>query len=91
MEKRGGLLLVNTKKVNARILELSLTQEIVAKELGITYTTLNLKINNKRRLYIDEMIKLCDVLNITTTSELKEYFGLDFLIVFNSCEKATCN
>lgn len=83
--------MVNSKKVNARIVELELTQEIVANELGIDYSTLNLKINNKRRLYIDEMVKLCNVLRITTPTELKEYFGLDFLIVFDSCEKATCN
>lgn len=83
--------MVNSKKVNARIVELELTQEIVAKELGIDYSTLNLKINNKRRLYVEEMVKLCDVLKIRTHTELKEYFGLDFLIVFDGCEKATCN
>ena len=83
--------MVNSKKVNARIVELELTQEIVAKELDIDYSTLNLKINNKRRIYVEEMAKLCKVLNITTPAELKEYFGLDFLIVFDSCEKATCN
>ena len=83
--------MVNTTKVNSRIMELGLTQEVVAKELGINYSTLNLKLNNKRRFYVDELTKICDILNIRTRKELKEYFGLDFLIVFDSCEKATCN
>ena len=80
---------VNTCKVKARILELGLTQEGVAKDMGIDYATLNLKINNKRRIYMDEVATLCKILDIKNPPELKEYFGLDFLIILPSRENAT--
>lgn len=79
--------LVNTQKVKARIIELGLTQEGVAQEMGLNYVTLNLKINNKRRIYLDEVIKLCKILKVTTSKELKELFGIYFL--FDSRENAT--
>lgn len=70
-------------------MELGLNQEEVADKLGVDYTTLNQKINNNRRLYLDEVAKLCKILNIKTSKELREYFGLDFLITADSCEIAT--
>lgn len=80
---------VNTCKIKARILELGLTQEGVAKDMGIDYATLNLKINNKRRIYMDEVATLCEILDIKNPPELKEYFGLDFLVLMSSRENAT--
>ena len=65
--------------------ELQITQESLAEYMGIDYSTLNLKLNNKRRIYADEVAKLCRILKITTSAELREYFGLDFLID-KSCE-----
>ena len=65
--------------MKARIVELGFTQDDVAENIGMDVSTFNQKINNKRRIYIDEVAKLCDYLKINTTTELQEYFGLDFL------------
>lgn len=81
--------MVNTNKLKARILEMGLTQELIAKDIKMDYSTFNLKINNKRRIYVDEIAKLCRVLNITTPAELQDFFGLDFLTVSTTCENDT--
>ena len=81
--------MVNSLKVKARIMELGLNQDDVAKELGIDYSTFNLKINNNRRFYVDEVAKLCELLHIKTSKELRDYFGFDFLILTESRQNAT--
>lgn len=73
--------MVNTRKVKARVIELGLTQKDIAKDMGLDYTALNLKLNNKRRLYIDEVGKLCKILKIGTKEDLHDYFGIDFLVI----------
>lgn len=80
---------VNTRKLKSRILELGLTQAIVADYMGLDSSTLNLKLNNQRRIYMDEVANLCFILDIKTPSDLKEYFGLEFLILTSSRENAT--
>lgn len=59
--------------------ELKLTQEDVAKFMDIDSTTFNLKLNNKRRFYLDEIKRLCEILQINSRAELQECFSLDFL------------
>ena len=73
--------MVRTNKVKARIVELGIGYSKVAKYLGINSATLSLKLSNKRRIYLDEVVKLCKILKITSAEELKEYFNLDFLIL----------
>lgn len=70
-------------------MELGLNQDDVAKELGIDYSTFNLKINNNRRFYVDEVAKLCEILDIKTSNQLREYFGFDFLVLTGSRQNAT--
>jgi transcriptional regulator with XRE-family HTH domain len=77
---KGGKKLINAHKIKTRIYELQLTQDEIAKEMSLDYSTVNAKLSGKRRIYIDEVAKLCKILHITTSAELKEYFGLDFLI-----------
>lgn len=79
--------MINAHKLKTRMFELQLTQEEIAKSMSLDYSTLNAKINNKRRIYADEVAKLCKILEITTSKELKDYFGLDFLIE-NKCKNA---
>lgn len=81
--------MVNSRKVNARIFELGLNQEVIAEQMGINKVTLNQKINNIRRFYADEVAILFKILKLSTRVELKEYFGLDYLIVADSCENET--
>lgn len=80
--------MLNSHKIKTRIFELQLTQEEIANKMGLNITTLHLKINNKRRIYADEVAKLCEILQITTSRELRDYFGLDFLII-DSCVDET--
>ena len=72
--------MINAHKIKTRIFEMQLSQEKIAKSMSLNYSTLNAKINNKRDMNIGEVAKLCEILNITTSSELKEYFGLTFLL-----------
>lgn len=68
--------MIDTRKVKARMLMLGLTQPIVAELMGINVATFNMKINNKRRIYIDEYFKLCKILKLNTTEEQKELLGV---------------
>ena len=73
-------ILINSHKVKTRMYELGKTQEEVAKELSMDVSTFNLKLNNNRRFYVNEIAGLSKILGISTQEELRDYFGLDFLI-----------
>ena len=68
--------MIDTRKVKARMLILGLTQPIVAELMGMNVATLNAKINNNRRMYIDEFFKLCHILKLETTEEQRELLGV---------------
>lgn len=55
----------NTSKLKARIIEMGLTQEQIAKILNISYQTLSYKINNKTDFKASEIQTLCEILKIT--------------------------
>ncbi|MBE6618410.1 MAG: DUF739 family protein [Ruminococcaceae bacterium] len=63
----------NYSKLLGRIKECGLTQEQLAKAIGISKATLSAKLNNKFNFDTAEMIAICKVLNIPT-SEIHEYF-----------------
>lgn len=84
---KGGLILINSHKVKTRMFELGKKQDEIAKELDIDPSTLSDKVNNKRRFYIDEVARLSKILGISTRQELKDYFGLDFLIFDQKSQK----
>lgn len=65
--------MVNTQKVKARIVEQGTTQQGIAKALNISQSALNLKINNKRRLNLEEGLRLADILCISK-EKFNEYF-----------------
>lgn len=73
--------MINTNRVKARIVERGLTYRKVAEDMGINYTTLSLKLRNKRDIYLTEVSKLCKILGIHTKEELLYYFNIDFLIL----------
>lgn len=81
--------MVKTNKVRARIVEMGLSYNSIAKEIDIDKSTLSLKINNKRPIYLTEVVSLCKILKIDTAEELKDYFSLDFLILPKSHENVT--
>ena len=60
-------------KLAGRMKEYKYTQETLSKALGISETTLNLSLNNKRDFKQNEILKLCEILHIPK-SRLTEYF-----------------
>lgn len=65
--------MVDTGRIKQRMAELGLTQNEIAECLGIARPTANQKINNVRKLEIDEAKKLSELLGIRGT-EIWEYF-----------------
>lgn len=51
-------------KLLGRMRENHITQEQLAKDIGISESTMNIKLKNKRQFAQDEMIKILDVLNV---------------------------
>ena len=68
--------MIDTRKVKARMVLLGLTQPDVAKLLGINVATFDAKLNGTRRIYLDEYIKLCEILKLHTAEERKELLGV---------------
>ena len=65
--------MVNTDKIKGRMRELRLTQNIVAKRLGISQAAANQKINNTRCFTLEEAEQLSDLLELTD-EDFKVYF-----------------
>jgi DNA-binding XRE family transcriptional regulator len=57
--------------------ECGYTQEKLACAVGISKSTLNLKLNNKAAFYHPEMMKICEALNITGTDVYTIFFTLE--------------
>lgn len=67
------------KKLEALLIETGITRTELAARIGITYNTLNQKINHKSPFTIDEAFKIKKVLN--TKLSLDEIFKNDFIIM----------
>ncbi len=65
--------MINTNRIKARIVELGLTQHSMAKKMGLRQSTLSLKINGKRPLYLDEAQQIAAILDLNI-DEFKNYF-----------------
>lgn len=52
------------RKLKGKIKEVFDTQDAFAKALGMSYTSLNLKVNDKSEWSSEEIVKACDLLNI---------------------------
>ena len=65
--------MIDTDRIKQRMSELGLTQNDIAECLGIARPTANQKVNNVRKLEIDEAKKLSELLDIKD-SEIWEYF-----------------
>ena len=63
----------NYSKLLGRIRECGLTQEQLAKAIGVSKTTLSAKLNNKFHFDAAEMLAICKVLNIPVC-EIGDYF-----------------
>lgn len=66
--------MVDTKKLQARMVLEGYTQRKLAKETEIGVNVLNKKINNNGVFRCDEVDKICEVLNIKDIAERFEIF-----------------
>ena len=64
---------MNTLKIKARCVELGMTQEEVARKLGIKSATFSQKINNIRKTGVDEAFALAEILQIPD-EQFRAYF-----------------
>lgn len=68
-----GEIKYNYSKLLGKIKEKGFTQVSLAKKIGVSETTLNFSLGNKRPFKQDEILKLCAVLDIPLQS-LDDYF-----------------
>ena len=68
-----GKIIYDYSKLLGKIREKGFTQVSLAKELGVSETTLNFSLGNKRAFKQNEILKLCDILEIPLQS-LDDYF-----------------
>lgn len=61
--------MTDTNKLKAKIMESGLTQEKVAKMLGISCQSLSYKINNKIDFKATEINNLCRILDISNKDD----------------------
>ncbi|MBQ4018040.1 MAG: helix-turn-helix transcriptional regulator [Paludibacteraceae bacterium] len=60
--------------LKAKIVENGLTMEELADKISVSRTTLFYKMSGKTQFTLDEVVKICDVLNIHTPEEKTNIF-----------------
>lgn len=65
--------MVNTKKIKARLVEIGLTQDDLARKMGLATCTINQKLNNIRPLKLSEANMIAKILDIDDI-DFKSYF-----------------
>ncbi len=75
--------MTNTLKLRALLIENNLTNEDVAKLVGISKQSFSLKLNNKREFKVSEIKKLSMILNIVDASDIISIFFVN-RVEFNS-------
>lgn len=61
--------MTDTLKLKALMLLQGFTQEDLAKYLGLSKQTINMKLNNKRSFKLSEIAKICELLKIDNVQE----------------------
>ena len=64
--------MLNAAKTKAYMVLLGLKQTDVAEAMGINVVTFNAKLNGTRRIYLDEYLKLCEILKLSTAEERED-------------------
>lgn len=65
--------MINTLKIKAKMVEFDITQKKLAEELRLSQSTINLKLNNSRAMYLEEAEKISVLLKIPS-NEFSDYF-----------------
>lgn len=65
---------MNKMKLIGKIAESGHTQKSLAAEIGMSENTLSSRINGKSSFNVDEVLAICDALNISDNSEKAAIF-----------------
>ena len=65
---------MNKMKLIGKIAENGYTQKSLAKKLGMSENTLGSRINGKSSFNVDEVMALCEILNISDNAEKAAIF-----------------
>ena len=63
----------NYRKLLGKMREQKVTQEVLAEKVGISATSMNLSLNNKRDFRQEEILVICESLDISL-SDIPTYF-----------------
>lgn len=66
--------MTDTQKLRDKINSKGIKLKFLAKQLGLTYYGLSLKINNMQDFRANEIAKLCQILNINDLEEKENIF-----------------
>lgn len=77
--------MTNTLKLRALLIENNLTNEDVAKQLGISKQSFSMKINNKREFKASEINKLSALLNLSNTCDIMPIFFANRVELNSTC------
>ncbi len=77
--------MTNTLKLRALLIENNLTNEDIAKKLGISKQSFSMKINNKREFKTSEIYKLSRFLNLSNSSDIMSIFFANRVELNSTC------
>lgn len=74
MSERSKLFMTNTERLRKIISNSGLKYSYIAEKIGLTYQGFKNKIENKNLFNVEEVDKLCKLLNITDVYQKEEIF-----------------
>lgn len=77
----------NYQKLFGKMRELDITQNVLAKAIGVSEVTLNKKLQNKSEFKQSEMIKTLKALNEQGEGKIEEYFFTGQLVKTQEIEQ----
>lgn len=77
--------MTNTLKLRALLVENNLTNEDIAKKLGISKQSFSMKINNKREFKVSEIYKLSLLLNLSNSCDVITIFFANRVELNSTC------
>ncbi len=80
--------MTNTLKLRALLIENNLTNEDIAKKLGISKQSFSMKINNKREFKASEINKLSLLLNLSNSADVISIFFANCVELNSTCSGA---
>ena len=66
------------RKLLGKMREQKVTQEVLAEKVGISATSMNLSLNNKRDFRQEEILVICESLDISLSDIPTYFFTKDF-------------